>query len=124
MKKDNASFFVKKTAQKRKKNRVMKVRECNSVGSRKVVCCFRVDDSRGLDSLDLVNIELDIELVLASLEGVGLVDFSALGQLAVGLQVTGLLSVVLENDIRLVVLEITERDQDDISLVDPDLLFA
>ena len=76
---------------------------------------------RGLDSLDLVNIELDIELVLASLEGVGLVDFSALGQLAVGLQVTGLLGVVLENDICLVVLEVTERDQNDISLVDPDL---
>ena len=76
---------------------------------------------RLLDSLDLVNIELDIELVLASLEGVGLVDFGALGQLAVGLQVTGLLGVVLENDICLVVLEITERDQNDISLVDPDL---
>lgn len=77
---------------------------------------------RGVAFLDLVDIELDIELIVtATLEGIGLVNLGALGQFTVGLQVSGLLSVVLENDISLVVLEITEGNQDDISLVDPDL---
>jgi len=33
-------------------------------------------DEGGLVALNLINIELDIELVLAALEGIGLVDFS------------------------------------------------
>lgn len=46
---------------------------------------------------------------------------TALGQFTVGLQVSSLLSVVLEDNISLVVLEIAEGKQDNISLVDPDL---
>jgi len=82
----------------------------------------RQKTTKGVAFLDLVDIELDIELIVtATLEGIGLVNLGALGQFTVGLQVSGLLSVVLENDISLVVLEITEGNQDDISLVDPDL---
>lgn len=46
---------------------------------------------------------------------------TALGQFTVGLQVSSLLGVVLEDNISLVVLEITEGKQDNISLIDPDL---
>lgn len=53
---------------------------------------------------------------------IGLVDLGALWELAIGLQTSGLVGVVLENDISLFVLVIAEREKDDISLVDPDLL--
>lgn len=53
---------------------------------------------------------------------ISLVDLGALWELAIGLQTSGLVRVVLENDISLFVLVIAEREKDDISLVDPDLL--
>lgn len=67
--------------------------------------------------------ELEVSLaVLALAERVGLVDLCVLGELAVGLESTGLVGGVLEDDIALVVLEISEGEKDDIALVDPDLL--
>lgn len=45
-----------------------------------------------------------------------------LGQLAVGLQRTGLIDRVLEDDVALVLLEVAQGQQNNVALVDPDLL--
>jgi hypothetical protein len=67
--------------------------------------------------------ELEVGLaVLALAEGVGLVDLCVLGQLAVGLEGTGLVGGVLEDDVALAVLEFSQGEEDDVALVDPDLL--
>lgn len=69
-----------------------------------------------------VLVELDVVLEARLAEGVGLVDLGVLGQLTVGLQATGLVGGVLHDNITLLVLVVTEREKDDITLVDPDLL--
>lgn len=69
-----------------------------------------------------VLVELDVVLEARLAEGVGLVDLGVLGQLTVGLQATGLVGGVLHDNITLLVLVVTEREEDDITLVDPDLL--
>lgn len=67
--------------------------------------------------------ELEVGLaVLALAEAVGLVDLGVLGKLAVGLEGTGLVGGVLEDDVALVVLEVAEGEENDVTLVDPDLL--
>jgi hypothetical protein len=67
--------------------------------------------------------ELEVGLaILALSKGVGLIDLGVLGKLAIGLEGTGFIGSVLENDIALVVLEVSERQEDNITLVDPDLL--
>lgn len=67
--------------------------------------------------------ELEVGLaVLALAEAVRLVDLGVLGELAVGLEGTGLVGSVLEDHVALVVLEVSEGEEDDVALVDPDLL--
>lgn len=95
---------------------------------------FGRDSDTFVDSLDIINIklvllviivvlvvELEVALILISAL-VGIVDLGRLGELTLGLESSGLVGVVLHDDIGLVVLEISERKQNDISLVDPDLL--
>merc|ERR1712000_271924 len=59
--------------------------------------------------------------ILALVEGIRLVDLGVLGQLAVRLEGTGLVGRVLEDHVALAVLEVTEGEEDDVTLVDPDL---
>ncbi|KAL3955075.1 hypothetical protein ACCO45_010638 [Purpureocillium lilacinum] len=67
--------------------------------------------------------ELEVGLaVLALAEGVGLVDLGVLRQLAIGLESSGLIGGVLEDNIALVVLEVAQGEEDDVALVNPDLL--
>lgn len=67
--------------------------------------------------------ELEVALaVLVGAVGIGLVDLGGFGKLAVGLERTGFIGVVLQDNVTLVVLVITQRQQDDIAVVDPDLL--
>ena len=69
-----------------------------------------------------VLVELDVVLETLVGVGVGLVNLGVLGQLTVGLQGTGLVGGVLHDNVALLVLVITEREKDDVTLVDPDLL--
>lgn len=59
---------------------------------------------------------------LALAELFGFVDLGVLGELTVGLEGTGFVGSVLEDNIALVVLEISQGEKDDVTLVDPDLL--
>lgn len=76
-------------------------------------------------SLNVIDIrvtsELDSIIITIVSEGIGLVDLGGVGKLAVRLEVSGLLRGVLDDDISLLVLEVSKRNQDDISLVDPNL---
>ena len=83
--------------------------------------------------LNVVNVDLTAALavVLAEVEAdalfltavcVGLVDLGRLGQLAVCLQASCFVGVVLEDDVALLVLVVTQRQEDNVALVDPDLL--
>ena len=67
-------------------------------------------------------VELDVVVQAVTTVGIGLVDLGVLRQLTVGLQGTGLVGGVLHDNITLLVLVITEREENDITLVDPDLL--
>lgn len=69
-----------------------------------------------------VLVELDVVLETLGAVGIGFVDLGVLGQLAVGLQGTGLIGGVLHDNITLLVLVVTEREENDVTLVDPDLL--
>jgi len=69
-----------------------------------------------------VLVELDVVLDTLGAVSIGLVDLGVLGQLAVGLERTGLVGGVLHDNITLLVLVVTEREEDNITLVDPDLL--
>ena len=53
---------------------------------------------------------------------VGLIDLRSLRQLAIRLERSRLVGVVLEDDVALLILVVTKRQQDDVALVDPDLL--
>ena len=75
-----------------------------------------------LVSGDLV--ELDVVVLVSRSERVGFVDLGRLGKFTVRLEVTGLVGGVLLDNIGLVVLEITEREENDVSLVDPDLTLS
>lgn len=73
--------------------------------------------------LGLVSAELEAGVVVTVLAvGVGLVDLCVLGQLAKVLEITSLVGGVLEDDVALAVLEVSEGEEDDVALVDPDLL--
>jgi hypothetical protein len=65
-------------------------------------------------------VKLDIVVHALMAVGVGLVDLGALGKLAVGLETSGLVSAVLEDDITLFVLIVPQREEDDVALIDPD----
>ena len=69
----------------------------------------------------LVELEVAVAVALGAV-GVSLVDLGILGQLAVGLEGAGLVGGVLEDDVALVVLVVAEGEEDDVTLVDPDLL--
>lgn len=69
-----------------------------------------------------VLVELDVVLETFVTIGVGFVDLGVLGQLAVGLQTSSLVGGVFHDDVALFVLVFTQREKDDIALVDPDLL--
>lgn len=49
-----------------------------------------------------------------------LINLGALGQLAVGLQTASLVGTILEYDISFFVLVVTQAEQDNVALVDPD----
>lgn len=78
-------------------------------------------------ALDIINIDLSVlaELESALLvfrpEVVGFVDFSGFRQFAVRLQIPRFVRRVLDDHVGLVVLEVTERKEDDVALVDPHL---
>lgn len=67
--------------------------------------------------------ELEVDLlVVICTKGVGLVDLGGLRQLPNVLQGSGLVRVVLMHHITLVILEISQRHQDDVTLTHPHLL--
>jgi len=78
------------------------------------------DVSLFLGGADVVELDLIVVALLA--ESHGLVDLDVLGELAVGLQIPGLVRRVLENDVGLGVLVVSQTDEDDVGLIDPDLL--
>ena len=69
----------------------------------------------------LVELEAAISVALLAV-GVGLVDLGGLWELAIGLERASLVGGVLEDDVALLVLVVAKGQQDDITLVDPDLL--
>lgn len=69
-----------------------------------------------------VLIELDVVLESFLAVGVGLVDLGVLRQLAVGLETSGLIGGVLHDNVALFVLVFTQREENNVTLVDPDLL--
>src|SRR4051812_30158491 len=69
-----------------------------------------------------VFVELDVVLETLVAVGVGFVDLGVLGQLAVGLETSGLIGGVLHDNVALLVLIVTKREKDDVTLVDPNLL--
>lgn len=69
----------------------------------------------------LVKLEIAVSLSFLSV-GVGLVDLGTLRQLSVRLETSSLVGAVLQNYIAFLILVVSERQQDDVSLVDPHLL--
>ena len=69
----------------------------------------------------LVELEAAVSVALLAV-GVGLVDLGGLWELAVGLEGASLVGGVLEDDVSLLVLVVAEGQQNDITLVNPDLL--
>jgi hypothetical protein len=84
--------------------------------------------------LDVINVDLlvritisvlvELDIVVDALVAVGirLVDLCTLRKFAVGLEGTGFVGRVFEDDVALFVLVVAQGQQDDVSLVDPDLL--
>ena len=71
---------------------------------------------------ELADVAVDLGGEEESYKGISLVDLCALWKLAVSLQVTGLVGGVLEDDVSLLILVISQGKKNDISLVDPDLI--
>lgn len=69
-----------------------------------------------------VLVELDIVVDAFVTIGIGFVDLCTLGEFAVGLKGAGFVGRVFEDDIALFVLVVSQRQQDDVALVDPNLL--
>lgn len=69
----------------------------------------------------IVVVELEVALVVLSTL-VSIVDLGRLRKLTLSLESSSLIGVVLHDDISLVVLEVSQRKQNDIGLVDPHLL--
>mmetsp|Transcript_6490 Transcript_6490/g.16711 ORF Transcript_6490/g.16711 Transcript_6490/m.16711 type:complete len:242 (+) Transcript_6490:16-741(+) len=75
------------------------------------------------DVLDVLEVEESVVLILLLVEsGLGFVDADVVRQLAVRLETSGLVGVVLEDDVGLLVLKVPQSDQDDVSGADPHLL--
>ena len=78
------------------------------------------------DCSDIVNVDLFFlfflaanEIVILSLEELSLVDLDVFRDLAKLLQLLCLLIVVLEDDVRLVIAEVAQTKENDVSVVDP-----
>lgn len=69
-----------------------------------------------------VLVELDVVVETVVGISISLVDLGVLGKFTVGLQTASLVGGVLHDNITLLVLVFTERKQNDITLIDPDLL--
>lgn len=69
----------------------------------------------------IVKLEVAVTVAFGAV-GIGLVDLRVLGELSVSLERAGLVGGVLEDNVALVVLVVSKRQEDDIALVDPDLL--
>ena len=71
----------------------------------------------------IVAILVELNIVIGALVAVGvrLVDLGALGQLAVCFETSGFVCAVFEDDVALFVLVVTQREENDVALVDPDL---
>ena len=67
-------------------------------------------------------IKLDVIVEVASDEVDSISDLDGLWELPIGLEVPGLISAVLQDDISLGILIVPQTDEDDVRLVDPDLL--
>ena len=67
-------------------------------------------------------IKLDVIVEVASDKVDSVSDLDGLWKLAVGLEVPGLISAVLQDDISLGILIVPQTDEDDVRLVDPDFL--
>lgn len=78
------------------------------------------DVSLFLGGADVV--ELNLVVVSFFAESDCLVDLDVLRELAVRLQIPGLVGRVLENDVGLGVLVVSQTDEDNVGLIDPDLL--
>lgn len=97
-------------------------------------CCPQGKNAGLRENLKLIDIDLllifalavlvEFDVVLESVVtvGVGLVNLSVLGQLAVGLETPGLVGGVFHDHVALLVLVLAQRQEDDVALVDPDLL--
>lgn len=90
------------------------------------------DRESKIQSYELQVINLNVAVIFAEVkrafaiflaERFRLVDFSVLWKLAVRLKIPRLVSSVFDDDIGFVVLEIAQREQDNIALVDPNLQF-
>jgi len=74
----------------------------------------------GVVAVDII--ELDVVIQISSNKVDRLIDLDGLGELAIGLEVSGLVRRVLLDHVSLGVLVVTETNQDDVRLVYPDLL--
>mmetsp|Transcript_80035 Transcript_80035/g.179090 ORF Transcript_80035/g.179090 Transcript_80035/m.179090 type:complete len:209 (+) Transcript_80035:228-854(+) len=80
---------------------------------------------QGLDRVDVhpsLVVELDTVVAELAVNDFRFVDLHGLGQLAVSLQIPGLICCVLNDDVALLVLEVAQGHEHDVALVDPDLL--
>lgn len=66
-------------------------------------------------------VKLDVVVVFARAKGIRLIDLCRLWQFTVGFEISRFVCRVLLNDVRLVVLEFAEREENNVTLVDPDL---
>jgi hypothetical protein len=69
----------------------------------------------------LIELEIAVSIALLAI-CIGLVDLRTLWEFTVSLQGTGLVGAVLQDNVAFLVLVVAEREEDDITLVDPDLL--
>ena len=79
------------------------------------------EKKKGLDLVHVVEVEEVVVFVSFLLEGVRLVDADGVRELAVRLERARLVRQVLEDDIRLLILEVSQTEEDDITRVDPHL---
>mmetsp|Transcript_24333 Transcript_24333/g.36918 ORF Transcript_24333/g.36918 Transcript_24333/m.36918 type:complete len:204 (-) Transcript_24333:9-620(-) len=87
----------------------------------------RTDSPSEGANLDVINIidlvdEVNGIAVASLVLQVRFVNFHVIGKFAILLQLTSLIGSVLSDDVALFVLEVSKRDQDDVTQVDPDLL--
>jgi len=82
---------------------------------------FQQDQRSDVVQIHVVELIRNV-VVLAIFSNSRLVDFGRFGQFAIGLQLTGLVRIVLQNDVGFAVLKVAQANEDNIALVYPDLL--